>query len=461
MNIMGRKKGAVTQGNNERESGRSHKWHIFFLLVIAALATFTRLYHYELTEFKIDEAHYPWTAKHFWDDGVWPTWGITSANTFITQSPMYTYFIIFFSTISLSPMYLSAMIAVANAVGVVVMYLFLRRFFTSRAAVFASLLFAVNPWAVLFSRKLWIIELSPVFALLFMYVLYHAIFNRKPWAIAASLGILGILMQFHLTALHFGIFIPIILVFALRLNMKAAFCIGMLLLLVTFVPWGIFNVKHPKNLERFVEYSQRPSSFDAAALSHVPNYVTTLRMREYSLGGSAEKFQYPALDFIDMAVITAYLCAVIFALSNAINRKFFLLLAWLLPLILLFTVPKSHVPMEYFIHIIPVQFIILGIFLDALYERHPILKPAVILFVLIIVAYQIGFVISFYEFIDREKNINGDYGMPLKYQIQALAEADNATLTSDYVRYSSYAYVYDYYLKKSHPANWTVVVPWD
>jgi hypothetical protein len=160
-----------------------------------------------------------------------------------------------------------------------------------------------------------------------------------------------------------------------------------------------------------------------------------------------------------MSMILIYICAVIFALANTLNKKVFLLLAWLLPIILLFTVPKSHVPMEYFIHIIPAQFIILALFLDALCERHPLLRPAVILFVLLIASYQFGFTASFYNFIDQEKAIQGDYGTPLKYQIQMLADADNDTLT-EHVRYSSYAYVYDYYLKWSHPSNWTVVVPW-
>jgi len=68
----------------------------------------------------------------------------------------------------------TAFIAILNILAVALTYPFVRSFFGRRTALVTMLLFAVNPWAVVYSRRAWLNADLPLFTVLFMWSLFSA-----------------------------------------------------------------------------------------------------------------------------------------------------------------------------------------------------------------------------------------------------------------------------------------------
>src|SRR5581483_10248904 len=91
-------------------------------------------------------------------------------------------------------------IALANVGAVLVTYALARRAFGRPAALVAAALFALSPWAVTYSRKVWAPELEPVLAACCLYGLLFAA-EDGPWWAALSVGSWLWMCQLHPMAL--------------------------------------------------------------------------------------------------------------------------------------------------------------------------------------------------------------------------------------------------------------------
>ena len=84
-------------------------------------------------------------------------------------------------------------------------------------------MFAVSPWAVIFSRKIWAQNLLPLFVMLWVIGLALALVDRKPRFIWLALVALALAVQIHLAALAL---VPatliLLVVFWRRLSWRAA-----------------------------------------------------------------------------------------------------------------------------------------------------------------------------------------------------------------------------------------------
>jgi 4-amino-4-deoxy-L-arabinose transferase-like glycosyltransferase len=76
-----------------------------------------------------------------------------------------------------------------NSLAVLLTYLFGRRYWGHTAALTASFFFAVSPWAVMHSRKIWAQNLLPFFVLLWAISLALALLEgRQRWLAVAVLA---------------------------------------------------------------------------------------------------------------------------------------------------------------------------------------------------------------------------------------------------------------------------------
>ena len=91
--------------------------------------------------------------------------------------------------LSSSPIVATAFIALLNVVAVALCYGLSRKMFAPLgerawlAALIAALLFAVAPWAVIHSRKVWAQDLLPFFVMLYVWFGYRAFVQRKAWSL--------------------------------------------------------------------------------------------------------------------------------------------------------------------------------------------------------------------------------------------------------------------------------------
>jgi 4-amino-4-deoxy-L-arabinose transferase-like glycosyltransferase len=177
---------------------------ITFLAVILLIGAWLRFSHLHLLEFKADEAVAAHLAMKFVKGGELPTAGLMSS-VGVTNPPLFIYLIIpmFFLTTSIAGV--SVMIAVLGLAAVVACWWFVRKYYGAIPALIAAAMFAVSPWAVVYSRKIWAQDFVPVFAVATMWAVHSLCLggNKKAvfWAVFLPLAVIQIHFSgFALTA---------------------------------------------------------------------------------------------------------------------------------------------------------------------------------------------------------------------------------------------------------------------
>ena len=147
-------------------------------LLITVLAGLLRLYNISYMEFKHDEAANSYLAARFIYNGLFPKTGIMSSVN-ILNPPFFIYLLTIPFAVSRNPVIAAVFIALLNTAAVFFCFIFCRRFFNQRIGLIASLLLAVNPWAVMFSRKIWNQDVLTPFIILFLFSVYKVMFESK------------------------------------------------------------------------------------------------------------------------------------------------------------------------------------------------------------------------------------------------------------------------------------------
>src|SRR5512136_2040 len=130
------------------------------LAVILILAAVLRLGAPGITEFKRDEANLSHLALDMARGRVFPLLGIDSS-VGIRNAPFSVYVIVPPFLLTSDPTLATLYIGLLGVVAVLLVYLLARRYYGPLAAVVAGLLYAVSPWAVVFSRKIWAQDFLP------------------------------------------------------------------------------------------------------------------------------------------------------------------------------------------------------------------------------------------------------------------------------------------------------------
>jgi hypothetical protein len=178
-------------------------------------------------------------------------------------------------TLSLSPIVATGFIALLNVLAVLGCYLLTRHWFGRRAAWVAALLFTVAPWGVIYSRKIWQVELLAPFTLFYVFTGWLAFVQGRRWALLIHALALAWLVQIHFTALAL---VPLTLLWSLifwrRLDWRLVL-LSALLAALTFTPYLLYEAQHQwVSVRRFGEMMQQPATFDTQSL-HVAWITTT------------------------------------------------------------------------------------------------------------------------------------------------------------------------------------------
>ncbi len=166
------------------------------LTLIILLGAVLRLGWPRIAEFKADEAHIAELALDLAQGRALPLQGImTSVGLPKPPISIYLYAIPF--ALSSNPMVANLFTASLNVAAVALCWWLGRRYWGPAAGLTAALLFATNPWAVIYSRKIWEPNLMAPFALAYVAAGLLGFIERRRWAIVAHLILLGILVQIH------------------------------------------------------------------------------------------------------------------------------------------------------------------------------------------------------------------------------------------------------------------------
>ncbi len=228
-------------------------WEIYPILGIAA---FLRFYQITTTEFDADQALIFQMARDAINHGLIPATGII-ASIRIANPPAVVYLFMIPAAISSNPIWGAIFVGLLNVIGVVLTYIFVRRYYGRIASIIASLLYATAAEPLHFNRFIWQLNIIAPFVVLFIFALFWGVVDRRKGWLFPALVLLGILIQLHITI--------VILSSLLLVDLALGFTF-LLLLFSTYLLWE-FSIKFA-DLNILLQISKLHSQFDLTALNY-------------------------------------------------------------------------------------------------------------------------------------------------------------------------------------------------
>jgi 4-amino-4-deoxy-L-arabinose transferase-like glycosyltransferase len=341
--------------------------------------------------------------------------------------------------LSPSPVFATGFVAVINLAAVIGCYFLARRWFGRIVALVAALLFAVGPWAVVYSRRIWHLSFLPPFVLIYVVTGWQAFVRERRWAYLAHGLALAALVQLHFSAVSFVLLTLLwALVFRKRLDWQGALA-GGLLAILTFVPYFVVDAQRDwRNVRRFTGVIQQPATTDADAA--YATWVITTGSDLHWLTGP-DRYQ----EFLRATPNARWLFAVegglavaggIVALWWATRRArrglddeaaaVLMTVTWLAMPALFLTRHNRWVAPHYFTTTFPAQFILVGWLVDRVGRVSGRVARAgwglLLALVLALAAAQVYETVSVLQFVTTHDTPQG-YGTPVSYEIQAVQTA--------------------------------------
>ena len=171
----------------------------WLLLTVIATAALPRLIWIDAAEFMLDEAYLSLLALDNIANRQLPLLGMPSSTGF-PNAPASVWLVMLLYALAGSPLLVTALIALLNVGGVGLLYLLGRRLLWREAAFIGALLYALNPWAVVYSRKIWAQNMHTPFILLAFVLAVWGFLDGRRWAQVLSLPVLLFGVQMHYAA---------------------------------------------------------------------------------------------------------------------------------------------------------------------------------------------------------------------------------------------------------------------
>ena len=216
------------------------------LVLIVCVAAALRFHRSDVVEYFHDDAMLTTLALELVDGMGIPTTGILSS-TGIPNSPVSVYIMAIPYSLSADPQFAVHFVMLLNVIGVGLLWMLARIHFGLRAAFVAGMVYAINPWAVLFSRKIWAQEIHTPFILLGLLLLLHGFWQRRDDASrrfsrllsqTLSLPILLFGLQIHFAAWALLPVIPLVIWQGRRQISWRATVLGILLSILILLPYA-------------------------------------------------------------------------------------------------------------------------------------------------------------------------------------------------------------------------------
>ncbi|MCC7208251.1 MAG: glycosyltransferase family 39 protein [Anaerolineae bacterium] len=346
------------------------EWLILALIVL--LAAGLRLGNPGVVEFKRDEANLSRLALDMAHGESLPLLGITSS-VGLPNPPFSVYLFVPPFLVSDDPVLATHYVAALNVIAVLLAYLLARRYYGPLAALTAGLFFAVNPWAVIFARKVWAQDLLPAFVLLTVGSGLLGFVEGRRAARFAHLPLLAVTGQIHYVTFAL---IPASVYLILRGRRRGywdrAFWIGLLVAALLCAPFGLGILRAGGD--------GLSGGFGSAPTGESAGLGLTARSLDFTLmalGGTdihslagSRAFQhyldsappaYPLLQAFAVATLLAGVYVLARGVRGGPRAPVDLTVAlWVWPIPLAFSITWTEAQLHYLIPMLPAAFIALG-----------------------------------------------------------------------------------------------------
>lgn len=417
------------------------------LVAIILVAAFLRLMWPGIAEFKFDEATVARSALALSREADIPG-GFPSSIPGVDQPPFMAVLLAPPFAVSRNPATAVFYLGLLSTFTVYLSYLLGKRLFDTRVALLASTFFALAPWVVFYTRKLWA-QNVPFFTVIMMLGLYSAVRKQRPRNIFIALFALGILIGLYLGNIMLaGVVLLVILIHAPQVlaDRRREFAIWAVLgLAVSFVilaPYLLESV--PTILEAIraggegqggFRLWQRVTEMTRAGTGYQFHALVGEQFSEYY-----EFLPFPDLSAIDFAATWLMRIGVVYVTIRAIYNSvttgtlasgYAIVSLWvLIPLIgwgLSGFDPQPH----RYIMVYPAQHIAMAVLIiDAIdwatswrAEARAVLYGVAVLWVLVLGGWQVTEYIGMKRFIDNGLATSGGFDVPARTVWQTAQEA--------------------------------------
>jgi len=340
-----------------------------------ALAGYLRISGLENAGFSFDEGYALELAADILEIDPFTAKGLPSS-VGIFNSSAFPYLLTIPLLFNSDPHWVTGFVALINTFAVGACYVVARRWFGLGPAIIATTLYALNPWAVIFSRKIWAQNVLSVFtvALLTCLLLYQR--GRRPWWGALAMPVWAIGIQIHFSAAALLPVVAISLVTGINRRNLRQLIVGGLLFLAAFSP-VVFS-------ETGESWTRMPAVlseglFELKSWSLMQELVMGDGQRAYLGNAEASSIQHqlhenPVVQFLSiqvMSVLTAaaviYLFVFYFKTRRSDDyrwRRMVIGLASISAPLMFMYRPAGQLYIYYLLTIWPASFIAVGILLN-------------------------------------------------------------------------------------------------
>jgi 4-amino-4-deoxy-L-arabinose transferase-like glycosyltransferase len=411
---------------------------ITLLVAILLLAGVLRMAWPGLTEFKRDEALLMARALEMVDTGHIAARGISSSVGF-PNFPASVW--IYALPLAIADHIYSATLftGLLNSLAVLGGWWLARRYWGQTAGLAAALMFAVSPWAVFHSQKIWAQNLLPVIVVGWAICAGLAFVEGRRWFAAGHLLLLALAIQVHFAAVALlPASVIFLIVFRRRVDWRLIALGGLLGLLIA-LPFIAYVLKQPDlgpaalldaggDLQR---------AFNLKAWRFLGLLSSG---REIHALAGPEAFESYLAQVPDLTVVHLLWLALMAAGAAWMGRHYwlrrgqgdrpaemgFVVLVWLLMPPLFYSVPLLPVELHYLLPVYPAQYIVAGAAFTLIVSRLRGWRPAAGLaawaVLLLTAALQVWVWLALLNFVS-EQNTPGGYGTPVEYHLAAAERA--------------------------------------
>lgn len=435
------------------------------LLGIVLLALALRWDRLQYAEFTSDQA---WAINRAYDlvvNGYFPLTGLySSARTF--QGPYEIYLLAMPVAFSRDPLVASGYVGLLQVLAIVGTYLLVSRYFGRPAALIAAALYAVNPWALQYARKIWTPDLPPLFTVLFFSAVYAAVVQKRRYRFSLACLWLAVLLMLHPSTVVFApVLLVVLLAFWRRMGLRPLL-LGAFLALIVASPYLYSEYRGGfASLKGYLGVSTAASQVDLEAWKYVTTMATARffpNMMGYGFRGS---WQLPDLAlandlgtwllFLGLALCAGRLVLACLRRGRQTSggwERYALLLLWFAAPVVVSARHSLELFPHYFVAMYPAQFILIalalvwvtGMVVQVGARLHlDARRPAAVAAAIVVLYFTASQALFFHQYVDVvERNGPTDpYGVPLAYSEQAVATLRALRAETGYPQVQVYSYL--------------------
>jgi len=429
------------------------------LALVLFCAMLTRFIYPGVVEFRHDEAMLSLMAQDA-ADGDFPLTGIPSS-VGIPNSPVSVYVMALPYALTSDPFFATAFVAALNVIGVGLLWLLAHRYFSPCVALFAGVIYAVSPWAALYSRKIWAQDFHTPFVLMALLLgLYgfgeNANSVGKRWAQMLCLPVFLLALQIHFAALALLPLYAVLLWIGRKQISWPALAISLLLTALTLVPFALGLAQtldqDPNRLTNMMNRRGDGLSLSPNAALYTAQLATGIGL-EQEISPENPDALNAALGWTPILWSVLGIATLFGLLARDFNLRLRLLIVlWALLPLIVFTPTWTTVYRHYFIASIPAYCLFVGLGMKWLFDRVPS-KPLVqAVFLGILAGAAISQAVYWAKLLHYvDMNTVSGFGTPLHFLLDVrdeLAQHDDVLIVTDGIEI-----LYD-----QEPAIWSVML---